>query len=146
MNNQFNLQLHQEPIPYSNDRSREKVLANNKAMAAVYGDPRSHMKNLDRPGISRSEGHLAEASVRAANAFANQYADAVTRDQEARQAAGQVDLGSALDMERFAQAGTGVAQNDRYADLMSQLSRQQMAQGFMGNVLSGLMGGMGILG
>jgi len=141
MNRNLNISLGQSPVPYTNDENRKKTLANNLAMAGAYADPRSHLKNLDRPGVSRNEGTLAEASIRGANEYAKRYADAVTQDQDARQQAGQIGLDNALNMEMLAQQGAGLAENDRYAELMAQLTRQQMAQGFMGNILGGLMGG-----
>lgn len=138
----YNLQLDQEPVPYANEGDREKLFANQRAIAGSYLTPRLHQKNLDRPGVSRSEGSVAEASIRGANEYASRMGNALQADQQRRQSAGDVDLENALNMEAVAQSGTSLSEQDRYAELMSQLSRQQMAYDFMGGLLSGLGRGL----
>lgn len=115
----------------------------NTAMAQAQADAdlRYNMKPLDRAGMSRGGAQQLNAGISSAGNLAEGIRKAYS--VPAADAAMNAGIGLA---NAAAQEGTGLGvsqldQQNRYANALDALQRQQAATRYRGQVLGGLMGG-----
>ena len=115
----------------------------NQQMAEAHasGDPRYNTKPLDRAGMSRGAGQAQMAGIAAAQSLADGVAQAYGRRAQDTQANAVYALADAGRNEQLGQDTMQLIQQQRYADALASLQRQQtMGSG----VLGGLLGGQGL--
>lgn len=128
MNNVQLYQQSQEGIP---DSQRQAAFNNNYARALAAGDPRYQLKDLDRAGMSRGKGAYNQAGIRASQAMSDGIADAYSQDLQARQFNANLTSGD----QEYGLALARLQQQNRYADQMAALQRQNALIGLMGSFL-----------
>lgn len=128
MNNVQLYQQSQEGIP---DSQRQAAFNNNYARALAAGDPRYQLKDLDRAGMSRGKGANNQAGIRASQAMSDGIADAYAQDLQARQFNANLTSGD----QEYGLALARLQQQNRYADQMAALQRQNALIGLMGSFL-----------
>jgi len=123
-------------IPQQNVRAN---FNNDYASAIAQGDPRLQMKQLDRSGMSRGAGQMANAGMQGAAKMAEGIANAYGNRQQSE------DYNNAFSMQnRQADASQqlalqGLLQQQQYNNLMAQQQRQNTAMNFATSILGGLL-------
>lgn len=133
------VQNYKSMMPGLSDTTRNSVMSNQYAHALALGDPRGHMKQLDRPGVSRGAGTRHQAGVNASADMVAGLQKAYSQDLQSRsqQATDQLEAQGA-DAD-YAQQQSGFAANDYYADVMNRLGQQQMMMNFASGLLGDLL-------
>jgi len=126
-----NVQLYQQSQEGIPDSQRQAAFNNNYARALAAGDPRYQLKDLDRAGMSRGKGANNQAGIRASQAMSDGIADAYAQDLQARQFNANLTSGD----QEYGLALARLQQQNRYADQMAALQRQNALVGLMGSFL-----------
>lgn len=113
------------------------------ASAQAQADPRFHVKNYDRSGVSRGKGQAHLASVQGANALAQGIADAYAIPAQDATTNAQNTLNYQQAAEQFGLGSSAIGMQNDYANALASLQRQQQAMNFQGQALNGLLGGAG---
>lgn len=129
----MNSQFYQGTPEGLTDAQMRRQFNKDYAQAVATGDPRYQMKSLDRPGMSRGAGQMAQAGINASQDVADGIARAYSNQLQSQVGNANLDLGSAQRAEGFGQALQGLQSQANYANQMAALQRQ--------NALMGLIGG-----
>jgi len=132
-------QNYKKMMPGLSDSTRDSVMSNQYAQALALGDPRGHLKQMDRPGVSRGAGTQYQAGINAAADMAEGMQKAYTQDLQSRSQQGQDQLDAQSADADYAQQQTGLASNNHYADMMNRLGQQQMIMNFASGLLGDLL-------
>jgi hypothetical protein len=103
------------------------------AEAQASADQRYNMKPMDRAGFSRGGAQQYMAGISAAQ----NLADGIAKAYGTQASDAAANATTTRDAEALGQDMTGLAMQARYADLLSRLQRQSLAQE---SALGGLMG------
>ena len=113
---------------------------NARSQAVAAADPRAQMKTLDKAGLSRGKGQQAQAAAGAAAAYAQgmNAAEAIPLQDASANANLGLSFASAQDQQALALSRALEAQ--RHTEAMNRLQRQSNSTGYLGGLLSGLLG------
>lgn len=126
-----NVQLYQQTPEGIPDNQRQAAFNNNYARALAAGDPRYQLKEIDRAGMSRGQGAYNQAGIQASQAMGDGIADAYSQDLQTRQYNANINSGD----QEYGMALARLLQQNRYADQMAALQRQNALIGLMGSFL-----------
>jgi len=126
-----NVQLYQQTPKGIPDNQRQAAFNNNYARALAAGDPRYQLKEIDRAGMSRGQGAYNQAGIQASQAMADGIANAYSQDLQTRQYNANISSGD----QEYGMALARLQQQNRYADQMAALQRQNALVGLMGSFL-----------
>jgi hypothetical protein len=132
-------QNYKSMMPGLSDSTRNSVMSNQYAQALALGDPRGHMKQLDRPGVSRGAGTKHQAGISASADMVEGLQQAYQQDLQSRSQQGADQLEAQGADADYAQQQSGFAANDYYSDVMNRLSQQQMMMNFASGLLGDLL-------
>lgn len=133
------VQNYKSMMPGLSDTTRNSVMSNQYAHALSLGDPRGHMKQMDRPGVSRGAGTRHQAGINASADMVEGLQKAYQQDLQSRsqQATDQLEAQGA-DAD-YALQQSGFAANNYYSDVMNRLGQQQMMMNFASGLLGDLL-------
>lgn len=122
------------------DQQRRASFNNDYANAALAGDPRYHMKQYDRAGVSRGAGTYNQASTQAAQQFAAGVANAYANRDSADMYNQSQAMQQRQSADTYSQSMAALRQQQSYQDSLARLSRANMGMQFATNLLGGLLG------
>lgn len=130
--------------PYPTGYSPQQMQAsfnNAQAQALALGDPRGSLKrnNLIRPGMSVGRAQMNQAGIQGAQEMADGIAAAYGQNLQQNAYNANTQLQGQQANEQFAQALSGLQQQQNYAQQSEALQRQGMMMGLFGNILGGLL-------
>ena len=132
-------QNYKKMMPGLSDSTRDTSMSNQYAKALAMGDPRGHLKQLDRPGVSRGAGTQYQAGINAAADMAEGMQQAYSQDLRSRSAQGDDQLEAQAADANYANQQSGLASNQYYSDVMNRLGQQQMMMNFASGLLGDLL-------
>lgn len=122
------------------DQQRRAAFNNDYANAALVGDPRYHMKQYDRAGVSRGAGTFNQASTQAAQQFAQGVADAYSNRDSMDQYNQAQGMQQKQSTDTYNQSMSALRQQQVYQDSLARLQRANMGMNFATSLLGGLLG------
>lgn len=130
----------QYPTGY-NPQQMQASFNNAQAQALALGDPRGSLKrnNLIRPGMSVGRAQMNQAGIQGAQDLANGIAEAYGQNLQQNAYNAGTQLQGQQANEQFAQALSGLQQQQNYAQQSEALQRQGMMMNLFGNILGGLV-------
>lgn len=114
------------------------ALNNDLAWAYASGDPRTAVKQYDRPGMSRGAAQWNQAGIDSARGLSEGIASAYGNDMQRRVYNAQTGLQGNQGREQFAQALGALQQQNDYSNQMAGLQRQGAMYGLLGGLVQGL--------
>ncbi len=133
------VQNYKSYMPGLTDSTRDSVMSNQYAQALSLGDPRGHLKQMDRPGVSRGAGTQHQAGIGASADMVEGLQKAYQNDLQQRSGQAQSQLDAQYADASNAQQMSGFAANNHYSDVMNRLGQQQMMMNFASGLLGDLL-------
>lgn len=113
---------------------------NQYALAAIEGDPRYQVKQMDRAGVSRGAGAFNQAGIQGAQKLAAGVAEAYKN----RTQLNQYNAGQALQQQQAndlqAQALSALQTQQQQMDAMNRIQKRNIGTDFVTSLLGGLLG------
>lgn len=129
------------PRPQGFTKRQTRGAANNAAATAeAAGNQRLQMKQYDRAGLSRGKGQKARAAASAATNYAQGMMAAEQQPLQDAASNANLDLNYMASQNQQGLALSRALEQQRHNEFMARLQRQSNATGYLGGLLSGLIG------
>lgn len=106
--------------------------ASGMARATASADPRFHMKQYDRAGVSRGKGQMHQAGISAAQNYQAGMQDVFNDQLQQQGQNASAMLGLDMGEEQYGQALGALNSQAAYAQQMANLQRQGALMGLLG--------------